>query len=203
VAAGLLEVARDTDEVLSWITRPLWTQRLVIGCAIALLLGLLVAGIWALDLGSEDFDSTELVPLAEAATNELLLIGAAVIYLVSSENRTKRRRVMHAVNQLRAIAHVIDAHQLTKDPQGPRHEGERTEHSPRRELSAYEIGRYLDYCSELLSMTAKLGFLYVQRFDDPVATNAVKELEDLTSGLSRKIWQKLMILESRVRVPGA
>ncbi len=36
--------------------------------------------------------------------------------------------------------------------------------------------------------------LYAQRFDDPVALAAVNEIEALTSGLSRKIWQKRMIL---------
>jgi len=29
-----------------------------------------------------------------------------------------------------------------------------------------------------------------------VALGAVKEIEDLTTGLSRKIWQKLMVLSS-------
>jgi hypothetical protein len=36
----------------------------------------------------------------------------------------------------------------------------------------------------------------VQKFDDPVALAAVNEVEDLTTGLSRKIWQKIMILNT-------
>ena len=31
-------------------------------------------------------------------------------------------------------------------------------------------------------------------FDDAVALAAVNEIENLTTGLSRKIWQKIMIL---------
>jgi len=38
--------------------------------------------------------------------------------------------------------------------------------------------------------------LYVQKFDDGVALSAVNEIEDLTTGLSRKIWQKIMILNA-------
>jgi hypothetical protein len=36
----------------------------------------------------------------------------------------------------------------------------------------------------------------VQKFDDPVALVAVNEVEELTTGLSRKIWQKIMILNA-------
>jgi hypothetical protein len=35
----------------------------------------------------------------------------------------------------------------------------------------------------------------VQRFDDPVTLSAVNDVENLTAGLSRKIWQKIMILD--------
>lgn len=56
--------------------------------------------------------------------------------------------------------------------------------------------RYLDYCSEMLSLIGKLAAFYVQKFDDPVALAAVNEVEELTSGLSRKIWQKIMIVNS-------
>ena len=57
-----------------------------------------------------------------------------------------------------------------------------------------ELGRYLDYCSEALSLTAKVAAIYAQYFEDEVSLRAVQEIEDLTNGLSRKIWQKLMIL---------
>ena len=56
--------------------------------------------------------------------------------------------------------------------------------------------KYLDYCSEMLSLIGKLAALYVQKFDDPVALAAVNEVEDLTTSLSRKIWQKIMIINS-------
>ena len=61
-------------------------------------------------------------------------------------------------------------------------------------MSRFELSRYLDYCSEMLSLTGKVAALYIQDFDDEVALAAVNEVEDLTTGLSRKIWQKLMIL---------
>lgn len=47
----------------------------------------------------------------------------------------------------------------------------------------------------MLSLTGKIAALYVQNYDDPVVLASVTEVEALTTGLSGKIWQKLMILE--------
>ncbi len=46
----------------------------------------------------------------------------------------------------------------------------------------------------MLSLISKTAFLYVQDYHDPVAAEAVNDLEDLTTGLSSKIWQKIMML---------
>ena len=62
-------------------------------------------------------------------------------------------------------------------------------------MSPPELGRYLDYCSELLSVTSKLAALLVQYFNDEVLLGAVNEIEALTTGLSGKIWQKIRLLE--------
>jgi len=60
--------------------------------------------------------------------------------------------------------------------------------------------RYLDYCSDELALISKIAALYVQKFNDPVSMSAVNDVEDLTSGLSRKIWQKIMIFD-RILAP--
>jgi len=65
-------------------------------------------------------------------------------------------------------------------------------------MTRAELGRYLDYCSELLSLTSKIAALFVERFDDSVTLSAVNEIESLTSGLSRKVWQKITMLGSGV-----
>ena len=58
-----------------------------------------------------------------------------------------------------------------------------------------DLGRYLDFCSELLSLTSKVAATLVQDFDDAVVLAGVNEVEELTTGLSGKIWQKITILE--------
>ena len=62
-------------------------------------------------------------------------------------------------------------------------------------MSGAELARYFDYCSEMLSLIGKVAALYVQGFSDPVALQAVDDIENMTTALSRKIWQKIMILE--------
>ncbi len=61
-------------------------------------------------------------------------------------------------------------------------------------MSEFELSRYLDYCSEMLAVIAKLAALYAEQIQDPAVIAAVNEMETLTSDLGRKIWQKIMIL---------
>lgn len=89
-------------------------------------------------------------------------------------------------------------HQLTKDPDKVLHPASDTPSSPEREYSQALTARYLDYCSELLSLASKVAALYAQTLDDPVVLAAVDEVEGLTTGLSGKIWQKIMILDRTV-----
>jgi len=58
--------------------------------------------------------------------------------------------------------------------------------------------RYLDYSSEMLSLLNKAAALHIPDFDDPVTIATVNDVESLTTGLARKIWQKIMILDRMV-----
>lgn len=111
--------------------------------------------------------------------------------------RYKRSLALRSLHALRSLAHVVDMHQLTKDPAiilaGTSFKP--TESSPQRTMTPYQLTRYLEYCSEMLSLTSKLAALHVQFLDDPVVLDAVNDIESLTQGLSNKIWQKIMILD--------
>jgi hypothetical protein len=141
----------------------------------------------------------EVLPLIESGINDIVFVGIAVYFLLTIESRLKRRRALGVLHQLRSLAHVVDMHQLTKDPGRLLSSEPSTPSSPEREMSQPELGRYLDYCSELLSVTSKLAALLVQYFNDEVVLGAVNEIETLTTGLSGKIWQKIRLLE---RAPG-
>lgn len=189
-------LSKEVEEQVASIVRPHLGIRLAATVVSLLIVAVLAVVVSQVHAGGAS-TWVELAQGLEASTSELVYLGAGFILLVTWETRIKRRRVIKAVSRLRELAHVVDMLQLTKDPDGVAGVSHKAApHSPRRELDAWELGRYLDYCSETLSLIAKLGFFYVARFDDPEATNAVNQLEDLTNGLSRKIWQKIMILRS-------
>jgi hypothetical protein len=133
----------------------------------------------------------------DAAANLVVLMGAGVFFLTRIEERLKRRAALRALHELRSIVHVIDMHQLTKDPSATVSVAGNTPSSPARTLSRYEVTRYLDYCSEMLSLTSKVAVLFAQGFPDPAVTEAVSDIERIAAGLSQKIWQKIIILESQ------
>lgn len=198
VARDLHQAAGETRQRIQWISRPHYPTRILVGLFIllmAVLIGLtgnMIAG----DLQGRELSGLRLVEFADSATNELLLAGAAILFLVSIETRIKRTRAQHVLHELRVFAHVIDMHQLTKDASRViGSSGTRTASSPQQSMTLFELTRYLDYCSELLSLTGKLAALYAQSLPDSVVVSAVNDIETLTSGLSRKIWQKIIQLD--------
>ncbi|MFN2510321.1 MAG: hypothetical protein ABR568_02625 [Pyrinomonadaceae bacterium] len=194
VCKELLTIARESQQRSDWIAKPQRSLRIVVGVLIAFIVGVLALVVANSTLPSKGFDFVVLLQVSEAGINVFILVGAAILFLITSEVRIKRSRALKAIHELRALAHVIDMHQLTKDPDRfPMREPATT---PKQNLTPAQIVRYLDYCSEMLSLIGKLAALYVQKFDDPVALAAVNEVEELTTGLSRKIWQKIMIVNS-------
>ena len=129
------------------------------------------------------------------AIQNVVFLGIAVLFLANVETRIRRHRTLAAIHELRSIAHIVDMHQLTKDPDQVVADGSVTPSSPERAMTRFELSRYLDYCAELLALTSKVAALYVQDFQDPVVLEAVNDVEELTTGLSSKIWQKIMILD--------
>ena len=199
--SGLAAVARQLDEVAEragatseWIAKPIIPLRVAVYALIGLILAGFIITLWALPWPTQVLEVASFIQVLESAINDVVLIVAAVFFLASLETRVKRDRALRSIHELRAIAHVIDMHQLTKDPEWILARGSETGILPPRRMTPFELSRYLDYCSEMLSMTGKIAALYIQHFDDSVALQAVNEVETVTSGLSGKIWQKLMVL---------
>jgi hypothetical protein len=196
VSEELLGVANDVSITSDYLRRPNWAARGVAAIAIIAMLAV-VGGIVVIAIRSpaEVTGVAEVLQTIEAAINELIFFGIALFFVLTVETRLKRRRALRTIHQLRSVAHVVDMHQLTKDPERLLSETSDTPSSPARTMTAPDLGRYLDYCSELLSVTSKVAALLVQDFDDPVVLGAVNEIEALTTGLSGKIWQKITILD--------
>lgn len=197
-AAGeLRRLASETDQIVNELRRPIWALR--VGAAVGIT-GILLVALGLVLMGMRVETRVEaisdLLEGSEAAVNEMILLGLAIFFFYSLEGRVKRRRALRALHRLRSIVHIVDMHQLTKDPEHILSPGRTTAASPRRALTRFELSRYLDYCSEMLSLTSKLAALHVQYVNDPVVLGAVNDIETLAGGLSNKIWQKIMILDT-------
>lgn len=196
VAEALRSAVHQARQTAQELARPIpWLRGLTALCLV-LLISLFVGAALMFKAKVDLFSSVaDFLQGLDAALNEMVFLGIAVVFLLTLETRFKRRRALRMLHMLRSLAHVIDMHQLTKDPERLRDPENDTPSSPERQMSPFELARYLDYCSEMLAVISKLAALQIQRFDDPVTLSAVNDIEDLTQGFSRKIWQKIMILD--------
>jgi hypothetical protein len=133
--------------------RPIVAIRVLTWLLVALLVTAICLVVAATGLRWGRVEITEIIQTSEAGLSEAVLIGAGLLFLIGWERRLKRSRALRALHELRSVAHVIDMHQLTKDPERLLERYSSTKASPRETMTAFELNRYLDYCSELLSLT--------------------------------------------------
>ena len=141
--SGLLRVCQEltamteqTTERAAGIARPvLWLRALLAAVAISGAIAIYLLAGWVAQLRPSD-ELAGVMQGLEAAVNLVIIGGAAALFLVTLEARWKRRKALAALHEFRSIAHVIDMHQLTKDPSalgGPTHELlARARHDPLR-----------------------------------------------------------------------
>jgi hypothetical protein len=196
VCSDLVETSKITARRVRNLGRPYLGMRLLIALTLVGLGCALTYVVSVLDLRQLSFHPG-LVDLSEgldSSFNLVVLASGAVWFLMTTERRLKRQRTLRALFELRSFAHVIDMHQLTKDPTVVLGGGAPTAASPERRMTLFELSRYLDYCAEMLALVSKLAALYAGATQDNEIIQAVNEMEVLTSDLARKIWQKITIL---------
>ncbi|MCA9321115.1 MAG: hypothetical protein KDB53_10285, partial [Planctomycetes bacterium] len=118
VTRHLEGVGRKAHETTLALAAPNWPLRVAMAAAILFVTGLLVVTGRHLEVADETLNRlSPFVQLIESASSALFFLGATLIFLWTFEGRLKRRRALAAVHELRSLAHVIDMHQLTKDPE--------------------------------------------------------------------------------------
>ena len=195
VADELIVVGKEVTETVAYLKQPNYLVRIPVAIAIVLMLVLVFALTATVRLPTEMKGLGEVIQLANDGINNIVFLGIAIFFLLTIETKLKRKRALKTIHELRSFAHVVDMHQLTKDPERLGSDAPDTASSPERTMTSMQLGRYLDYCSELLSVDSKLAALLVQDFTDEVLLGAVNEIETLTTGLSGKIWQKIRLIE--------
>ena len=201
VCAELIQEGEKNKATIQELKGPIWWLRGLSVFAILAILTIVIITITQLALqmapGADGW--VEWVQVIESVVNEFIFLALALFFLSSIEVRAKRKSALKALHRLRSIAHVIDMHQLTKDPAYVLDNATPTPSSPKRSMTAFELVRYLDYCTEMLSLNSKLAALYGQFMNDSVVLASVNDMENLADSLSAKIWQKIMILDLAIQ----
>lgn len=196
VSAELQRLGNESRATTQRLRRPIWPLRIGAGLGILSMVGIMLGvALVALRVSVPGEGRNEPLQAIESAVNEIILLAIAIFFLLSLETRVKRRVALRSLHKLRSLIHIIDMHQLTKDPERLFVSNPTTVSSPKRRYTRFELARYLEYCSELLSLANKLAALHVQYVNDAVVLSAVNDIETLAAGLSNKIWQKIMIID--------
>lgn len=198
LAAGeLLTVATQVADSTYFFRRRLRWVRLAsrTSSAVIVLVTVLAVGLLLRSAFAEGPDrSFEWLPLIESTVNDLVFAAIAVYFLYALPNRVARTHLLAQLHRVRSLAHIVDMHQLTKDPERLRPDFTATRESVDPGLLRDDMERYLDYCSEMLSLIGKIAALCAEESQDAVVLDTVSTIETLTTGMSRKIWQKISLL---------
>jgi hypothetical protein len=194
--AGLLKVCKELKELsisskknIERINKPYILFRIAFYLLILIALSTLYYTFFHIKADPGLSNMANLITVSEALVSEIAMIGASFYFLYRLEDIVKQKHVLNALHELRIIAHIIDMHQLTKDPTYIL--SERTEHSPKRDLTKADLSRYLDYCCEMLALTSKVAANYANKNKDQIVLNTINDIESLSSSLSGKIWKKI------------
>jgi hypothetical protein len=193
--ATVASTLRDTVERAPATCDHIVRARPVIRGSVGILVVLMVMALFY-QMNQLEFAETDgwtVVEGIEAGINTLVYMGLAIVFLVSLEFRSRRQEAFKALQELRALAHVLDMHQMNKDPFLLKSNKD----GPSDELTPRELIRYLDDTSDLLSILAKLAAWYAQRINDAEVLAAVNEIEQLTTALSQKIGQKIQLVSQQ------
>ena len=179
VSTELEETALVCIETSGKLFRPLWGLRIAVWFCVVLLISLPLDALLLLDTPIK-FDSlsdfTQLMQAADAGFNLLLLLAGAALFLTSVESRIKRQRALVVLDELRSLAHVVDMHQVGKDPAMDIplvDTGSREAAGSQTIRSTADLWHYLSFCTDLLSMVGKLAALFAQVQNDRKVLNTV------------------------------
>lgn len=193
----LERLGSETSSRVDRISRPMLIPRVLSGLLYLFLVGLFGVGVvqFGLYVENEGFGGENFFERLNNLLGTLVVLGGGVVVLERWEVERRQRAMILALQDLRNMLDVIDLHQLTKDPGTViGMAGARAPSSPIREMTTYELSRYLSYCAEATSLTVKLATLYSQRSTDPIVLDSVEQVSAHAQGVSRGIQIKLQTL---------
>src|SRR5262245_4697882 len=118
VCADLVDTARFCARDAARLARPHYLWRFL---SLALIAGGVAAQFGAFSLLHVQYEEptpSNLVQGLDSAVNLLILFGGAVWFVLTLEERAKRRRALDAMHRMRSLVDLIDMDSLTKEQTG-------------------------------------------------------------------------------------
>ena len=125
--------------------------------------------------------SFDWVPLVESLINDIVFTAIAVFFLWAMPERLERRTLLDLLHRLRSLAHVVDMHQLDKDPEQARADYVPTAKSRRHRMNAEDAAPLLRLLQRARLPDRKTAALCAERTSDPVVLHTVSEIETLAA----------------------
>ena len=144
VAAELLKIADETGPILVKQRRPHRVIQVAAGLIILLLIVVPLAALISRGVPAFDNNLSDVLQVVESAIQDIIFLSLAVYFVFTLETRLDRRVSLRELQRLRNIVHIIDMHQLTKDPEHLISPDLATPSSPEHKLTHFEMSRYLD-----------------------------------------------------------
>ena len=120
VCGRLAGIAEQTVSRLDQVAKPiLWLRAgswMMAGLIAVGLLTLLVRVFATPDLPGGVDSALTLLQALETGIQDVVFVGIGLAFLITAENRIRRGLALKYIRELRALAHIVDMHQLTKDP---------------------------------------------------------------------------------------
>jgi hypothetical protein len=184
LAVELSQIAHATVERARQARRPIYAIRVLSLLAISASLLALWFLLDHIHTRWEFGTITEVFEAADAGFNLLVLLAGALWFLVTFENRIKRKKALEFIEELREFLHVIDVTQLYYTPVLYNTDTG----APRTSLS-FDYTYFL-YCTQMLAVISNLAPLYTRGAAGDSILRAASEVELLANAITVKLLSK-------------
>lgn len=187
LAAGLAQLARDTEQRVLQARRPILAIRIA---------SFVTAGLILLGLGNVLWyllrrvhltlvvGSGELLEAADSGINVVALLAAGMWLLITLEARIRSKKVLESIQELREFIHVIDVTQLYHTPKMYHENGA----SP--DIPQSFDHNYLIFCGQMLAVISNLAALYTRGEGNESVLRAASDVQMLAIAKTEKLYSK-------------
>ena len=116
VANEVAAVAEGTVARVAEIKKPRIGLRIGVGIMVLLVLSGPLLFSFLLSFSEEVTNLGDFLEATDAGLHMLLVLAGGIYFLVGMENRMRRNQALDAIAEFRSLTHLVDLHQINKNP---------------------------------------------------------------------------------------